>query len=79
MVIGYPSAYLANRTNAFAFATQTFPGLGALRPVFAVGALPAVHRVVAADALTTPDPLGGRREVKVNDTVRARVCTLDQP
>lgn len=44
--------------------------------MFAVGALAAVHRVVAADALTTRDPLGGRREVKVNDTLRARSSSL---
>lgn len=58
-MVGRLSAYLANGTNASAFPTQTLPGLGALRPVFAVGALPAVHRVVAADALTTRDPLEG--------------------
>lgn len=73
MARGRPSAYLANRTDASAFPTQTFPGLGALRPVLAVGALPAVHRVVAADALTTRDPLGGDGGVKVNDTVPARL------
>lgn len=72
-MVGRLSAYLANGTNASAFPTQTLPGLGALRPVFAVGALPAVHRVVAADALTTRDPLEGGGGVKVNDTVPARL------
>lgn len=60
-MIQYLSAYLANRTYAFAFSAHAFPGLGALHPVFAVGALAAIHSVVTADTLTTRDPLRGSK------------------
>lgn len=69
------SAYLANGTYAFALSTQTLAGLGALHPVLAVGALPAVDGVVTADTLTARDPLSGRRgaKVKANDIAHAHV------
>lgn len=61
-------AYLADGTNAFAFSTHAFAGIGAQLPVFAVGALAAIHSVVTADTLTAGDPLRGRRG-KVNASV----------
>lgn len=58
----YPPAYLADGTYAFTFSTHTFAGIGAQLPVFAVGALAAIHSVVTADTLTARDPLRARRE-----------------
>lgn len=73
----YPLAYLADGTYAFTFSTHTLAGIGAQLPVFAVGALAAIHSIVTADTLTTRDPLRGRRE-KVKGVVNEHVCTFIQ-
>lgn len=53
----YLAAYLANRTDTSAFATYTFPGLGALQSVLAVGTLATIYCVVASHTLPTGYPL----------------------
>lgn len=64
----HPPAYLTDGTYTFTFSTHAFAGIGTQLPVFAVGALAAIHSVVAADTLTARDPLRGRRE-EVNGIV----------